>query len=98
MQPDPINSVLIAYKLIAPHTRIISPQYINNEENFGNPSLAGKNVAEAIRKELTDLGGVDSPVTQAIAHFKNDKNKSYVDNLKGKYEYLKPFLRRMTQT
>ena len=88
---DPLNSVLIAYSLIAPHTRIISKQYIMSDDNFDNPSLAGRNVADKIREELTELLKPDLPVMIAYAFAKNQGDTSYTDKLDKKHAYLKPF-------
>ena len=94
--PDPVNSVLLAYTLIAPHTKALSQQYIAKEENFGNPSLAGVNAVTKLHEEINNLRAANSPVMNAYAAAKHGKDSSLIDKLDNKFDYLKPFLKRTT--
>lgn len=88
---DPVNSMLIAYTLLAPHSRVLSPQYILAEENFGNAALAGRNSAAKIRDELDELRAVGSPVAKAYLLAKQG-DASGIEALPAKYQYLKEAL------
>ena len=94
---DPINSMLIAYSLVAPHSRVLSQQYILQDENFNNPALAGKNAAAKLRGEIEALQKADSPVFQAYMQAKLGGSQAGIDALPAKYDYLKPFLKEATR-
>lgn len=95
---DPINSMLMAYSLVAPHSRVLSQQYILQEENFNNPALAGKHAAAKLRSEIEDLQKDGSPVFQAYVQAKYGGSHAGIDALDAKYAYLKPFLREITRS
>ena len=95
--PDSVNSVLLAYTLIAPHTKALSQQYISKDENFSNPSLAGVNAVAELRKELDKLNAKDGKVMKAFAYAKHGNDKRLIDELDEQFGYLKPFLRRASQ-
>jgi hypothetical protein len=94
---DDVNSMLLAYSLVAPHTRVLSQHYVNAEENFGNPALAGRHAAEKLRADIAALQAETSPVLQAYAKAKHGKDRTGIDALPAQYEYLKPFLQRVCQ-
>lgn len=87
----------MVYSLVAPHSRVLSPQYILQDENFNNPALAGKNAAAKLRGEIEALQKDDSPVFQAYMQAKQGGSPAGIDALDAKYDYLKPFLREMTR-
>ncbi len=91
-QSDPVNSMLIAYSLVAPHSRVLSQQYIQQEENFNNPALAGKNAAAKLRADVEALQAADSPVFKAYAQAKHGGSLAGIGALSEKYAYLIPFL------
>lgn len=92
MKTDPINSMLIAYSLVAPHSRVLSPQYILQDENFNNPALAGKNAAAKLRAEIEALQAADSPFFKAYVQAKHGGSLAGIEALSEKYVYLRPFL------
>ncbi len=109
MTEDSVAAILIATKLMLPYANVLSPQFLREEGNFNNPSIAAKNAVEGmgkmrgleqtIRDQFYDKGDPKNPgpLTTALAYAQRGQLAECSYTPSGEWGFVKPYLQQLNE-